>query len=224
MSSTRSVVRNALLASPAGRFLLKEPRFTIVSTGRSGTRYTARVLTESGIKTGHEDWWNPYGRRVTTRLVGEASWCAVFNLAEYRGHVFHQIRDPLRVVSSLATTELDPSWEFEDNELFYEWRRRNIDLAGDPVLDAMNVVVRWTRESERCAEWTYRVEDFGEATIREIAERADIRVEQSKLRAALREVPTSANSRRHSALRWDDLPEGSAKTDLLSIATAHGYE
>lgn len=223
MGRGRGILRDVLLSSPAKRFLLREPRFTILSTGRSGTRYAARLLTESGIKTGHEAWWNPYERRATTRLVGEVSWCATFHLEGYQGHVFHQIRDPLKVVASLATTELDPSWQATDNRLFYEWRRQSIGMTGDPIIDAMGVVLHWTRESERSSEWSYRVEDLDEATILEIAERAGLRVDWTKVRAALRAVPTTTNRRKHASIAWSDLPDGAVKAELLEIAGRYGY-
>ena len=223
MNSMRSALRDILLVTPAKRILLTEPLFAIVGTGRSGTRYISEVLTRSGIKTGHENWWNPYERRVTTRLVGEASWCAVFNLDGYAGHVFHQIRDPLKVVSSLTTTELDPSWQSRDNQLFYKWRQRNIDLTGNPTTDAMAVVVRWFRESERCSEWSYRLEDVTEETVMEIARRSGLEMKRTKVQSALRSVPSNTNRRRHSAMTWEDLPDDDLKTELLAIASQHGY-
>lgn len=223
MKAAKTVLRDALLASPARRFLLQEPAFTIVGTGRSGTRYIARVLTESGIKTGHEAWWNPYEQRVTTRLKGEASWCAVFNLESYQGHVFHQIRDPLKVVASLATTELDPAWPGPDNRIFYEWRQRNITLSGRPTRDAVEVVLAWIRESESCSEWTYRLEDVDAETIGELADRAGLKVSRSRIRKALDAVPTSTNRRHHAALAWADLPDGESRAELMEIAGQYGY-
>jgi hypothetical protein len=221
--SLRSSLVGFLVSTPAKRLLLVEPRFVVVGTGRSGTGYISKVMTAAGIKTGHEAWWNPYGRPGRTRLLGDASWCAVFNLEGYEGHVFHQIRDPLKVVSSLATTELDPAWRNRDNHLYYAWRQRNINLTGNPTIDAMAVVVHWFRESERRSEWAYRVEDINEVTIMEIARRVGLEVKKTRVQEALRAVPTNTNQHQHTDIAWDDLPKNELKAELLAIAAKYGY-
>jgi len=86
---------------------MPEPKFVIVGTGRSGSTYISKLLTNAGIPCGGESWWNPRMRRDDRGrwdhrpIVGDSSCCALAQgLDGYEGMVFHQIRHPLDVIRS----------------------------------------------------------------------------------------------------------------------------
>lgn len=83
-----------------------EPRAVVVGVGRSGTGYSAALLNHIGLRCGHESWWNPLGEREAG-LDADSSWCAVGHLDEFEGAIFHVVRHPLAIVTSLYLT---PDW------------------------------------------------------------------------------------------------------------------
>lgn len=221
---TRRAIRQALVATPARRWVQPEPRFVIVGTGRSGTQYIADALTAAGIKTGHEDWWNPVGTKVS-RLVGDASWCATFTLDDYRGQVFHQVRDPMKVVESMAAFGVAPH---RMDRTWPKYRRNWVDLTGDPIVDAMTVVDTWLTEAERRSQWTWRVEDVNADLIVELSQRIGKRVSQARAEAALTDLSRTTNRQSQKRdgtvqIRWHDLPKGELKDRLLLHAEKYGY-
>ena len=82
-------------------------RFVITGCGRSGTEYTARLLTRLGVPCGHEVLFNPHtrtGRVEFGDVPGDSSWLAAPFLHELGPDVaiLHQVRQPLRMVRSWA--------------------------------------------------------------------------------------------------------------------------
>ncbi len=132
-----------------------EPKAVIVGTGRSGTGFIAAMLNDLGVRCGHEGWWNPLGQRESGLLV-DSSWCAVPHLASFDGPVFHVVRHPLDVVSSLT---LSPDWgPYAD--------LRGVPDGYDSLRGAMWTVATWGR---MCDDYDgfpsfgpYRVEDEDE--------------------------------------------------------------
>ena len=218
----KRTVRQAILATPARK--LFEPRFVITGTGRSGTAYISAQLRAVGINCGHEQWWNPHGTK-SLRLAGDASWLALFHLDAYRGAVFHQVRDPIRVIASLASTSLDARWR-EGRTVassYHAYRSRHVVLTGDPLMDAMRTVDTYLAEAERAAQWTWRVEDVDGALICRIAAAIDKPITEIDAQAAVRSVATTTNRRDHELLGWHDLPNGRIKDRLLAHAENYGY-
>jgi hypothetical protein len=141
------------------RFVARRDLHLLVTgCGRSGTKYTAFLLQQLGIDAPHER----LGRD------GICSWTmAVYSETRRYGppssrvsfrEVFHQVRDPLAVISSAVTLRAE-SWDFI---------RRHIDCpdAAIPIVRAAHYWVLWNEQAERVATWRYRVEDldnsFGE--------------------------------------------------------------
>lgn len=206
------------------RPLLRQPRFVIVGTGRSGTRYISRVLSAAGIRCGHEDWWTITGTRAI-RLLGDASWLALFNLDGFRGHVYHQVRDPIEVIASLATTSMNPEWRerHPKSHAFHAYRSEYVTFGGDPLVDAMQFVDVYLTEAERVAERTWRVEDVDADIIIQIAADIGRRLTRQAVEAACRYVQPTTHSREHEPLGWDELPEGPLKERLILHAEGYGY-
>lgn len=223
-AEAKSRIRRRLAATPLKKWILTEPRFVITGTGRCGTKYISRLLTAAGVKTGHEQWWNPLDNKAS-RLVGDASWCAAFNLDAYEGHVFHQVRDTIKVVESMVAVEVAPH---RVDKAWPQYRRRYIDFSGDPLIDAMRITEAWLAESERLAEWTWRLEDVDADLVVALGERIGMKLRRDRVEAAMAEVPSDTNKKidkRDDQVRitWDDLPDGELKQRLIAFATQFGY-
>lgn len=200
---------------------LRTPGFVIVGTGRSGTGFIASLLSAGGVKTGHEGWWNPTGRR-DLMLEGDASWCAAFELDDYRGRAFHQIRDPLLTLRSFASTEVAPHRRANP---WYEYRSRFVNFTGDPIVDAVLAVERWLTQSEKVAEWTWRLEDVTAEHVVRIGNRVGLRVRVDAVEKAIPNAHRNAKAKEKLetfAFEWDDLPD-LPETDRLREAAAR-YE
>lgn len=191
------------------------PRFVIVGTGRHGSKYSADVLTDAGIKTGHEKWWNSVGAENGS-FLGESSWLAVPHLAEYGGVVFHQVRNPLLVVNSLVRFPEPPR---ED-----EVRRRSLVLRGSVIEQAIQIVLQWRRLCDEVSLARWRLEDFSGEIVMMIAEKAGVDVDPDRVIKAINHTPTNVNSHTNGQhLNWSDLPPGPDTTALRRAAEKDGY-
>jgi hypothetical protein len=84
------------------------PRAAVIGTGRSGTGYAARLITEASRRTSctHEGWWRAIGDPQGGQDV-DASWLALPDIetGAWSGPVVHLVRDPVATVESLLRTE-----------------------------------------------------------------------------------------------------------------------
>ena len=93
-------------------------KFVAVGSGRSATKYISAVFSQIGISCGHESYRNalhPGQNDVSSAAIkllenglsgvyGEASFAVVPFLERFDGVVFHQVRHPLSVLRSVAST------------------------------------------------------------------------------------------------------------------------
>ncbi len=193
--------------------LAPSPRFVIAGTGRSGSSYIARLLTEAGIKCHHERVFSLAGYRPCFDVRGESSWFAVPYLSEYEGIVLHQVREPLATVASLASRQM---WGFGIIG-------RQIEVTDDPLLNAVRFYVHWNRLCEARADYRYRLEDIDTEIVNVCAFVAPDRVD------AAVSVATSLNKRintrpsAHELSGYDDLPEGRDTEELRLQSERYGY-
>ena len=87
-------------------------KFVIVGTGRCGTGYMSKLLTNAGVPCGHESIYTVDGIiKPLKTLSGDSSWLAVPHLSKLKGtktKVIHIVRDPLKVFRS---------WLFDQNNI-----------------------------------------------------------------------------------------------------------
>jgi hypothetical protein len=107
--------------------------FVVTGCGRSGTMYTARVLTAAGLPCSHEFVFSPDGGDpgALESGKGEASWLAVPSLDQGwpEGVVFHQVRHPEDVIRSfLGLGFFDPG----PSRVRY-WREQSRRWATVPI-------------------------------------------------------------------------------------------
>jgi hypothetical protein len=81
-------------------------KYIVVTPPRSGTGYTAEVLSRLGLNCGHEKAFSPghYAYHRAEKLWGDASWLAVPFLDKMpKGTlILHQTRDPIKTLDSMS--------------------------------------------------------------------------------------------------------------------------
>ena len=127
----------------------------ITGCARSGTCYIATVLTANGIDVGHQ--------RIKSK--GMSSWDLAsnpkkgrwkrYNLKKYKfDHIFHQIRHPLKVISSVYFSEDRISWNYIMSQI------PEIHFRDPHLVKCAKYWYYWNLKAENLAEWSYRVEDL----------------------------------------------------------------
>lgn len=136
-------------------YLNAEEKFLlIVGTARSGTFYVTKLMKECGIFIRHE-------------YYGDDGVCSWLMVAETNNtpwgpgrvgytftHILHQIRNPLKCMSSIYTTEPYEAWKYVlENTPEITWR--------DPkVVRCAKYWYYWNLKAEKLAEFSYAVEDI----------------------------------------------------------------
>ena len=126
----------------------------ITGCARSGTSDISKLLGETGLRVGHE--------RV--RRNGVCSWDLAVDPEEGRwkikkgqykfAHIFHQVRHPLKTISSVYSTEDEDSWNYIMKHL------KEIDPEDSHLIKCAKYWYYWNLQAEKRAEWTYRIEDI----------------------------------------------------------------
>lgn len=219
MGAVARIPTPARLRGALERRLAPWPRFVVTGTGRCGTGATARLLTDAGIRCGHEEVFTKHGVRRHVGPVGDSSYLAVPHLDGFPGVVVHQVRQPLAVVRSLVGTGF-----MARRDLWTAPVLPLVDVVGDLVEDTMAYVVTWNERIERRADLRLaveRIDDQLEELLVALG-RAD-RLESA--RGALAALPGDVNTRaRAEGLdTWDDLPAGPRRDALMAMAERYGY-
>lgn len=197
---------------------MNPPLAVIAGTGHHGSGYTARVLQESGIRTGHEEYYSFHV--APQELIIDSSWLSTAKLDEFDGIIWHQVRDPLKVVTSFSTT----MHHYVDNQ--YGNLRRSLmrPMTGDPLTDSMATYVDLNSIAEQYAERRWRVEDVDAGLVVELAQRVGTTVPKEMAERAISAVSRKTNQHtRATSLGWDDLPEVGVKDELREMADRYGY-
>lgn len=199
--------------------------FVIASTGRSGSRYVSQVLTKAGIPTGHEDWFTTPARKVERdkSIKGDSSCFSVPYLSEFEGIVFHQVRHPLKVLTSLMADEE----RIKEVEPIYEYRMQFAEPTGDFMRDMMQCIVNMNEEIEKHTNLRYRIEHFDHIAldwmmlgIGNICTYDDWR----RNTKALESVSKTTNKHHNKEyLTWGDLPDCKETEMLKEQAKRYGY-
>jgi len=202
------------------------PRFVILSSGRAGSGYIAKVLNFAGCACGHEGFWNANAEGRLGTLIGDSSWFALVPgaLDGWRGKVFHQTRHPLAVVSSFVHAPPDRrarSWPYKVRTLLRE-------VPSDPLELAMAL---WHDSNVRAEEMTDRrwgVEDVSPMLVSLLvllgSGMSVTTCDEETAAAAIAAVPKNHNQHTDKQrLGWDDLPAGALKDDVRAMGERYGY-
>ena len=214
---------------------MKKHKLLVTGCGRSGTSYICSVLKQckQPLDLGHESW---IGKD------GIASWLLAFDKHPPRGPqnvtfrdfdiVFHQVRHPLGVISSLHTAG-EESWEFfkqcvpELREHSWSYMRRERVKEQDrktQLLACVKCWYYWNLQSERIAQWTYQVEALPvvfEQFCRKVGIQYDPEVFQRNLKTDSRKTRQD-----YVMITWDDISSIDDKlcVEIQRLARRYGYE
>jgi len=210
-------------------------KLLVTGCGRSGTSFICSVLAQckQPLDLGHESW---IGKD------GIASWLLAFDKKPPRGPqnvtyrdfdiVFHQVRHPLGVISSLHTAGQE-SWEFFKEcvpELkAHSWpymRRQKVHPqdADTHLLACAKCWYYWNLQAEKIAQWTYQVEKLPEVFeqfCHNVGIPYDADVFCKKLKTDSRKT-----RRDYVQICWSDIQELSPKLckKIQQLARRYGYE
>ncbi len=147
--------------------------------------YIRAVLEQVGIQSGHETVFKSSGgiNRPPDWLTVEVSGFAGLHPFTNTGPVLHQVRHPIKAISSLATLGLIRT---HDPTKVAEWY---VAMVGN---------------NEAAADFTYRVEDMDVPLLRTIVDYIGHDVSDGTLKAALAHVPRDTNSKPRTDFTYDD--------------------
>ena len=189
-------------------------RFVVTGTPRSATGYAALLFRDMAIACTHERVFKPRGALIDildwydSASSGESSWLAWAFLGVLPGRVpvLHTVRDPWKVVDSLAHPNniLPKRASLDRNkQQFRECIRRYcpavFDYDGD-IDRAAALVVHWNARIEEaverfdCPYTRYRVEDISESTVSGLLEAVDVYRDDAEIRGALERIPNNVNA------------------------------
>lgn len=197
----------------------KSQRFLLITgCSRSGTTFIADALSLCGLDIGHE-------------LLGKdgcSSWfmCIDNALAPWKDrptaqnfefeHVFHQVRHPLEVISSVYATEHFMAVKF------FVANIPEIDLSDSHLVKCAKFWYYWNLYAEKKAEWRYQIEQIEEVW-EEMGQRLGITLDKE----ALKKVSAKSNHRdRKVQFSWLELSQ-QLPADLFmkiqDMAIRYGY-
>lgn len=191
----------------------------ITGCGRSGTQYTHDFLNKSGLQVGHESV-REHGS-VSWLLNSDASWAPWGPLRkDFRfKHVFHQVRDPLKVIQSFYNVPPRATWKWIAETV------KEIHLDDPDLVKCAKYWIHWNLLAESRSEWTYRIEDFD----RDYMQMA-VRLQYPLKKSVLNTVPKTTNTKVRSddvIITWEllqaELPP-ELYQQLVDLAAHYGYK
>lgn len=205
--------------------------FLITGCGRSGTAYTAKLLTMCGIRTSHEEFFTPftpYGDvsdfpqwLVRTHTEGEVSSVAapVLDALQSSVTIIHQVRNPVSVIRSLMGER-----QLHDESLFLPGAKMafrylpELKCDDPPIVRCMKYWIGWNGLVESQASRRFRVEFALEDWLSGIlfwpsVENINIRLTGSRYHGG----------RRDKTVSWQSLPGGFLKEQIEATAARYGY-
>lgn len=197
-----------------------ERELLITGCARSGTTYISNLLKASGLDVPHEyDASGTYGicSWLLTPDAQSAPWGPLRSDYHFQ-HIFHQVRHPLKVISSVYTTEPELSWIFIiENVPQIKWEDSH-------TVKTAKYWYYWNRMAEELAEWTYKIEEI-EQLWTEFGDRLGVVLDPQIIQS----IPTNTNTRgAHTReFTWDTLREEldpQLYADIVSLAIRYGYE
>jgi hypothetical protein len=218
-----AVALTSLIILSAIKICKKETKLLLI-TGcpRSGTTYTAKCLKESGMDINHEF---PGAQGCVSFSMVDNYYhelLPAFNV-EFK-HVFHQVRDPLDVISSIYTNySAQTLWCKVYSYLFRRFTSRSIPEYNNndsSLIMIAKFYYYWNLKAEKMAEWRYRIEDFV-SIIPEFERRLGIQVK-------IGNVPKNTNTwhKINRKFTWKDLEEqlpSELCLNLKNMAQRYGY-
>jgi len=202
---------------------MKPPKAVIAQTGRSGSGFIYKVLQAYGINVGHEDYFC-FPWQQPQQVEGDSSWLSVPHLSDYDGIIFHQVRNPLKVLTSLMNTYgKDGSPHHKKKYLPYRKKLFKTE-TGDLMRDFMAHIVWMNEEIEKYRDYGWAIESFDYWDLNGICHFLDIEYKHSKAEKAIESVSSDYNKHHDKEyLTWGQIPESKEKQQLKQQAKRYGY-
>ena len=222
--------------------------FVITGCGRSGTTYTARLLSQLGCQCTHEKFFtgskpSPLRGLLARRglhqlgwkppVIGEAAWEAApwLPLLADSTQVFHQIRHPLEFIRSRQKK----GWvhgRFRNRHLPHIPKMNKAEFAALPLEQQAAWLARfwidWNAlvesRSRNKAYLRYRIEDFDLPLLLRILDRIEFSYRQDEVEETFNSLPRNVNTRgqKREDITLDLLP-GELREELARAADRYGY-
>jgi hypothetical protein len=208
----------------------EERLLLITGCGRSGTTYIVKLLEKNGIILGHErikkdgtgSWYaavngviNPFLRPGEKKGDFSGPFECQYHKCHFQ-HIFHQVRDPLSVISSWYYNRMK-AWEFIYANV-PQIKRHEPHLA-----KCAKYWYYWNLKAEKIAEWRYRIEDINKI-FEEMAQRLKRPLDRSTLK--LIEKDSNARNKDFNSITWKDLRQVLSRRDFINLqrlARKYGY-
>lgn len=196
----------------AHKFLL------ITGCARSGTTYIADVLQSCGLDIGHEvmgrDGCSSWFMCVEAKKFPWKNRPSAYRI--HFDHIFHQVRNPLDVISSVYATEHPKALKFFSENI------PQINAEDAPLVKCAKYWYYWNLYAERKSEWRYQVEQIDTA-LDEMSVRLGIYLDKKVLKT----ISRSTNHRdRPVKITWTQL-RAEIPSNLFSkiqkMALRYGY-
>ena len=145
---------NKKKSNPCPNLQVQDKKLLITGCARSGTTYISKFLQNCGLDVPHEvtgefgciswmmaadDCFAPWG---------EGSLGYEFDL------VFHQVRNPLKCISSVMINQPNLTWDYICKHV------PEIDILEPIIQRCAKYWYYWNLLAEKKADWTYRIEDL----------------------------------------------------------------
>lgn len=193
----------------------KKRKLLITGCGRSGTKYISELLKRSGFDVRHEaDGADGIVSWPMTATEGESLWGPAFSEYEFET-VAHQIRNPVKVISSCHTIT-DKSWNYIKKYI-------PINEKDSKLIMCAKYWYYWNLKAEKLAGFSYRIEDI-DSMLFKLVNILGKRENFSK--ESLRIIPRNVNKRPHNTMSIKDIKRESSKLyeDILKLSLKYGYK
>lgn len=214
--------------------------FVVTGAGRSGTGYTAKVLSALGYPCLHEGIFDRAAAVPPVKLFydepavwGDSSWMVppAYGSLPDGVLILHQVRNPVAVIRShMGIQFFQKPNAYTRFALAHLTSVRADDYA---VVKCMKLWVEWNRLAAAAAEMPrfryhrYRLEDLSDSatgTLPYVAGLLDRVLGVDDIERALAAVPRGYNAReRDRSVTWETLPNVEAKNAVLELALGYGY-
>jgi len=143
----------------------RKPTHVIVGTGRCGTKFTSRYLSDLGITSSHEAYYTPEGPRLRNKnrnykATIDVSWLAAPYLPQQGVRVVHQVRNPLGVISSFYKLGFfDPRY-YSRHKRYIDFIKPHFDLGTSPLQSCVRWYIDWNVKCEKLTSNRIQLEKF----------------------------------------------------------------
>ena len=216
----------------------EKPPFVVTGTGRSGTGYTAKLLTALGYPCGHEQVFNPWTKESPNfkSAAGDSSWLAVpwLDRLPAGSVILHQVRHPMDVARSHMGIFFFHDQPVEGHEPYRDFVRSHCSIYDhdDPLDRFIRYWVDWNAWIERVAQerasdlkyMRYKLEELNLETVARIVDLIGGDVDLELIDRTLDAMDRSVNHRpRDMSVDVSQLPSGPVVQQFQDMAARYGY-